>query len=153
MKNSIKSILAVATFAVITAPAAFACGESLFRVGKGVKYRAYSAPLPANVLVYATTDKEKEMATELARSGHGVYLVNSEEALAQQLGKGGYDVIIAPFSERQKVERSDSETSFLPITHDDTEASQVKDLYKRSVGSDDSVKKYLKAIHRTLKSA
>ena len=43
-----------------------ACGESLYRVGRGVVFRSYSAPIPANVLVYTRSDSEKEFAHRLA---------------------------------------------------------------------------------------
>jgi hypothetical protein len=42
------SVLMTGLFAVD----ALACGDSLYRVGKGVSYRVYTAPLPGSVLVY-----------------------------------------------------------------------------------------------------
>ena len=36
----------IAVFASLFALEAFACGDSLYRVGKGVSYRVYTAPLP-----------------------------------------------------------------------------------------------------------
>jgi len=54
----------------------YACGDSLYRVGKGVSYRVYTAPLPGSVLVYGEGEGAEILAQELARSGHGVRLVN-----------------------------------------------------------------------------
>jgi hypothetical protein len=34
------------------------CGESLFRVGKGLTYRDYTAPFPGNILIVANTEGE-----------------------------------------------------------------------------------------------
>ena len=51
---------------------AYACGDSLYRVGKGVSYRVYTAPLPGSVLVYGVGEGAELLAKELARSGHGV---------------------------------------------------------------------------------
>ena len=66
-----------------------ACGESLFRVGQGVRYRAYAVPIPANVLVYANTKEQLEMAQMLAQAGHGVQIVNDAAELDRHLGDSG----------------------------------------------------------------
>ena len=46
MKTRI-SILALLATALIGGNA-YACGDSLYRVGKGVSYRVYTAPLPGS---------------------------------------------------------------------------------------------------------
>ena len=56
---------------------ALGCGESMFRVGKGVHYRAYSAPIPGSVLVYARTNDEREVAQQLQDAGHNVMVVSN----------------------------------------------------------------------------
>ena len=45
---------------------AWACGDSLYRVGKGVSYRVYTAPLPGNVLVYGSSEAAEELAAKRA---------------------------------------------------------------------------------------
>ena len=137
---------------------AYSCGDSLYRVGKGVSYRVYSAPLPGNLLVYAQSEGAKQLAEELAKSGHGVHLVGSVDELATELEKGGYDVVIAPFSERGAVESTasaatNSNASFLPIAMSREEERLAKQSYERvMVPEKHEIKHYLKAIHRALKS-
>lgn len=134
---------------------AFACGDSLYRVGKGVSYRTYSAPLPGNLLVYGGSDGAKQLAEELARSGHGVHLVGNAVELASELGKGGYDVVIAPFSERIAIEKTTngSSASFLPIALNRDEERLAKESYARvMVPEKHELKHYLKEIHRALKN-
>lgn len=135
---------------------AMACGDSLYRVGKGVAYRTYSAPLPGNLLVYATSEHEKLIAEELANSGHGVYMVADAEEFATALEQGGYDVVIAPFSERAMIESTsvtikNAEASFLPVAQNGDEKKLAKQSYGTAVETNDNIKRYLKSIHRELK--
>lgn len=140
MQYRISALIALA--AVLVGTNAMACGESLYRVGKGVSYRAYSAPLPANLLVYANSERAKEIAAELARAGHGVHLVADASELESELRKGGYDVVIAPDSERQTVETlSSAGSSYLAVGSGDG----------AGLAPDDNIKQYLKAIHKALK--
>ena len=65
-----------------------ACGDSLYRVGKGVSYRIYTAPLPGSVLVYGQSEGAQQLAEALAKSGHGVRLVSNTEELESELESG-----------------------------------------------------------------
>lgn len=132
---------------------ALACGDSLYRVGKGVSYRTYSAPLPGNLLIYGTSEASKQLAEELARTGHDVHLVGSPDELTAELNKGDYDLVIAPFSERAVID-SASGTSFLPIAFSGEEEKLAKQSYDRvMVPEKHELKHYLKAIHRSLKNS
>jgi hypothetical protein len=150
MKTRITTLVALAV--ILTSVNAFACGDSLYRVGKGVSYRTYSAPLPGNLLVFGTSEGAKQLAEELARSGHGVHLVGSADELTSELDKGGYDVVIAPYSERAMIDGS-SGASFLPIAVNGEEERLAKESYGRvMVPEKHEIKHYLKAIHRALKN-
>lgn len=137
---------------------ALACGDSLYRVGKGVSYRVYTAPLPGSVLVYGQTEGAKQLAEALAQSGHGVRLVDNELDLSAELSSGNYDVVIASYSEHDKVEAttaraSSSHATYLPVAMDAQQESLAKQSYERVMVADqDEIKHYLKAIHKTLKS-
>ena len=137
---------------------ALACGDSLYRVGKGVSYRIYTAPLPGSVLVYGQSEGAKQLAEALAQSGHGVRLVENEMDLNAELETGNYDVVIAPYSEHAAVEAS-SEASgsvaatYLPVALDGDEKEIASQSYSKVMVADkDEIKHYLKAIHKTLKS-
>ncbi len=132
--------------------AALACGDSLYRAGKGVSYRIYSAPLPGNLLIFGTSESARLLAEELARSGHEVQLVRNSDDLTQQLASGKYDVVIAPYGERESVEAANSSSSFLPIAVAGDEEKLAKQSYDRvMVPEKHEIKHYLKAIHRALK--
>lgn len=135
-----------------------ACGESLHRIGKGVAYRVYTAPLPGSVLVYAQSEGAKELAAALAQSGHSVRLVASEAELESELATGDYDVVIAPYSEHEAVESGTSKltasnATFLPVASNREEEKLAKQSYDRvMLAEKDEIKHFLKAIHKTLKS-
>lgn len=137
---------------------ALACGDSLYRVGKGVSYRIYTAPLPGSVLVYGTSEGAKQLAEALAQSGHGVRLVNNEMDMNLELQTGEYDVVIAPYSEHAAVESSSEAfesvtTTYLPVALDGNEEKIANQSYSKVMVADkDEIKHYLKAIHKTLKS-
>ena len=135
-----------------------ACGESLHRVGKGVAYRVYTAPLPGSVLVYGQSEGAKELAEALARSGHGVRLVASEAELESELATGDYDIVIASYSEHEAVESGTSKltasnATFIPVASNREEEKLAKQSYDRvMLAQKDEIKHFLKAIHKTLKS-
>jgi hypothetical protein len=135
---------------------AYACGDSLYRVGKGVSYRVYTAPLPGSVLIYGEGEGAEVLARELARSGHGVRLVSSDKDLKVELGSGAYDVVIAAYSDKSVVSRdldvaADAPT-FLPVALTEEEEKQAREEHERvMLAEKDEIKHYLKAIHQTLK--
>ena len=147
----------VALLAILFSLDAFACGDSLYRVGKGVSYRVYTAPLPGSVLVYGQSEGAKQLAEALAQSGHGVRLVDNELALSMELSSGDYDVVIAPYSDHGTVETSAGasggiKTTYLPVAMSKDQAAIANESYAQvMVAERDELKHYLKAIHKTLK--
>jgi len=131
---------------------ALACGDSLYRAGKGVAYRTYSAPLPGNLLVFGQSAGAKALAEELARTGHDVRYVDDANELTAQLESGQYDVVIAPYSERRSVEATATTSSFLPVVISREEEKLAKQSYDSVMVPDKhEIKHYLKAIHQALK--
>lgn len=134
---------------------ALACGDSLYRVGTGVSYREYTAPLPGNVLIYGQSAGADELADALTRSGHRVRQVANELALAVELKTNQYDVIIASYRDHITVDDQSaaSNARFLPVAQNTDEQSLAVDRYGNALLADrDELKHYLKAIHQALKS-
>lgn len=137
---------------VMLSTTALACGDSLYRAGKGVGYRTYSAPLPGNLLVFGNSDAARQLALELSRSGHNVQVVSNSDELGNELQSGTYDVVIAPYSERQSVEAASTSASYLPIATSGDEEQMAKQTYDTVMVPDKhEIKHYLKAIHSSLK--
>ena len=152
MKSPVTVIIALVT--LFLSLEVFACGESLYRVGKGVSYRVYTAPLPGSVLVYSQSEGGRQLAEALAQSGHGVQLVETETEFKQEMGKGSYDVVIAAYSDHALVEANQegSATEFIPVAVNEEEKQAAKQAYGRVLLANQAeVKHYLKAIHKSLK--
>ena len=153
MKSPITAIIALV--ALFLSLEGFACGESLYRIGKDVSYRVYAAPLPGSVLVYGQSEAAKQLAEALAQSGHGVHFVENETDFAQEMGTGNYDVVIAAYSDHAMVEANQegSSTEFIPVAESREEEQAAKRDYDRVLVADHAeIKDYLKAIHKSLKS-
>lgn len=152
----VRTALLTAIVTTLVTGTAFACGDSLYRVGKGVSYRVYTAPLPGSVLVYGEGEGAELLAQELARSGHGVRLVSDNEELKAELGSGDYDVVIAAYSDRSAVAQDTNDAAdaptFLPVALTKEEQKQAREEHERVMLAErDEIKHYLKAIHQTLK--
>lgn len=151
MQSSVRFL--IVAVAVLFSLDAIACGDSMYRVGKGVSYRVYTAPLPGSVLVYGQSEGARHLAEALAQSGHGVRYVDSEADLESELSSGSYDVVIASYAQHDRVEASSASATYLPVVDTKDQAQEVgKDYDKVMVASRDEIKHYLKAIHASLKT-
>lgn len=153
---TIRTVVLTALATTLIAGNAFACGDSLYRVGKGVSYRVYTAPLPGSVLVYGQGEGAEQLAQELARSGHGVRLVTDGEDLKNELGSGAYDIVIAAYADQLAVESGSqgaaAPPTFLPVALTRDEEAKAREQHDRvMLAEEDEIKHYLKAIHQTLK--
>ena len=151
-----RNVLLVSLATTLFAGNVLACGDSLYRVGKGVSYRVYTAPLPGSVLVYGHGEGAEQLAQQLALSGHGVRLVSNDEELQAEIGSGAYDVVIAAYSEKAAVLPGTSVAAdaptFLPVAWTKDEEKQARAEHERvMLAEKDEIKHYLKAIHQTLK--
>ena len=136
----------------------YACGDNaVYRVGQGLAYRVYTAPLPGHVLIYGQNAADRELAMELGHSGHAVRLVSTDQELQQELDTGNYDVVLAPYSDHQAVESkasaAASQPTLLPVAQTRDEEKQAKQDYQHVMKArKKDIKQYLLAIHKTLKS-
>lgn len=149
------AIVAVVTMAPFSS-ATYACGESMFRVGKGVHYRAFSAPIPATVLVFARTDSERVVAEDLRSAGHNVSIVASDDELMREMQGRKFDVVVAPYSKREVVEAQSPEVAAHPnwvpvVEKGSADQRLARTQFSNIVTTDADVRKYLRAIHRTMK--
>ena len=112
-----------------------------------------TAPLPGSVLVYGQSEGARMLAEALAQSGHGVRYVENEAELESELSSGSYDVVIASYSEHDRVEASSVGATYLPVVDTKDQAKLVEEDYEEVMVADrDEIKHYLKAIHATLKT-
>lgn len=91
----------IGTFALAPAQGQ-ACGESLMRLGQGLRYQVYQAKLPANVLVFrgpsmpaVRPEAGQAFVDGLRKAGHRVTVVDATENLGEALQAQRFDVVIA----------------------------------------------------------
>ena len=154
MSNKTVISIVVGTILALGSASVYACGESLFRVGKGVSYREYTAPLPGTILVVAKTESELALVERLAAAGHAIYVVSDPSEIPDQISNRKIDVVLAHYHQRDAVESSDlASATFIPVAQNGTEeVSQANKLYQQSLTNEDSVLTFLKTIHKTLKA-
>lgn len=153
MKSSVTLLSAL--LAVFLTHEVLACGDSLYRVGTGISYREYTAPLPGNVLIYGETEGANELAEALTRSGHTVRQVGNELALEVELQTNQWDIIIASYRDHDAVDAHSEKSgaTFLPVAQNNDEKIIAMDRYGDALVVDqDELKHYLKAIHKALKN-
>ncbi len=148
------ALVAGAALSSLVSLNAHACGESLFRVGKGVAYRAQTAPLPGNVLVVSP---DTGLAERLAAAGHHITVVTSPERIAQALASGKYDVVLASYNDREivaaQMAAAPNTTAYVPVTTEGAQKAEAARSYARYVSADDDFTQFLRVIHRTLKAS
>lgn len=157
MSLSFRSASAILIATAFASTPAFACGESLFRVGKGVSYREYQAPLPGNILMVAQSADDRLVAEWLANTGHNVQVVDDPLKLSGFLKEGRFDVVLAAFKDRNSVAAQEasagSKAKYIPVAAETTgEAGVARAQFKQALTTKSTPRDLLKAIHKTLKS-
>lgn len=149
--KSLNVVLVIAL--TVSSVGVMACGESLFRVGQSSRF-SYTAPISGSILIVAYTESGRTMAKLLAESGHDVHVVSSASEIRAEFGEQRFDVVLALFSERKVVEAEMATFNavFLPVATVE-ERNLARDMYREILTTDDSLKRTLRTIHRTLKDA
>ncbi len=146
-----KYLLSMALVGIFGAVEVQACGDSLYRVGRGVAYRTYSAPLPGNLLVHVHSAETEALATAMAESGHSVRIVADLDELRSELNRGGYDVVVTSLDDSFTATQGLGAV-FVPFAATSAEAKSVKRQFKRVLVATDDLPRHLLTIHRVLKS-
>jgi hypothetical protein len=142
----------VSTLLLPVSPA-FGCGESLFRVGKGVLYREYTAPLPGRILIVADEEAELAFVDVLRRAGHQLTVVRAADDVGGALAVEQFDIVMAHYADHavvsRQIQQSGARVAELPVASaGELDAARAVNPYAPNV--DDNIKRFLKAIHRTL---
>ena len=157
MQNRTFAVVISSLLLTLVAGNALACGESLFRVGKGVAFRQYTAPLPGTILAVARTEAELAMIQQLVAAGHDVHVVAEPSLVGDELTRHDheFDIVLAYYDQRADIaaQTAMASATYLPVTIAGTaQASQAATEFERTLSNDDSVKRFLKVIHKTLKA-
>ena len=149
------STVLLAAFSALLSGNALACGESLFRVGKGVTFREYSAPLPGNILVVANTESERAMVERLAAAGHEIHVVADASEIGAEIRRTEhpFDLVLAYFADRDVVEAQlVASTEYLPVALEGPEEELAAQRYGRYLPDQGNVRQFLRTIHAALRA-
>jgi hypothetical protein len=77
---------------------AWACGDKMVQVGRGVRYQRAAAVRPAAILMFLSAGSDRQAAnklrSELVLVGHKVQMVDDAGALASILGSHHVDIVL-----------------------------------------------------------
>lgn len=130
-----------------------ACGESLLRVGQGLRYQVYQAKVPATVLVYAGATRPEVLAG-LQRAGHHVTVARDAQALDQALLARRYDLVMVDSADADMVA---AQLQRLAVHPDLVPVAARRETAKRSshaeaIAATASIGQYLRRINLIMKA-
>ncbi|MGH8121471.1 MAG: hypothetical protein ACREPT_01725 [Rudaea sp.] len=141
---------------------AYACGESMFHSGQGMRYHAFITRQPAEILIYRSLAPDpdasrKELYSGLQRAGHKVTIVTDSGTLAQALTTKKYDVIIAGTRDMQTVEAQLDKSQHAPallavLGPDAVKDASIRQHFPHNLREDDGLNQYLKSIEQTMQT-
>lgn len=91
-----KTLLALAL--LLASPSAFACGDKLAQIGRGVRYQRANAVHSASILILIDARLDRQTASRLGRAfttvGHKVQIVDGAAGMTTALKAKRYDVVV-----------------------------------------------------------
>lgn len=152
--NVIKVSRRLLSFALaLGALPALACHELVVTAGQGLATQAYIAPNPANVLVLYTDASHDREYEGLDLAGHRLTLVDDVDALADELARNDYDIVIAPLDSIETVSAITNidTVRVLPVVSRDLRRSpEVRDRFDQYLVDGAGVARFLAVINRVM---
>jgi hypothetical protein len=158
-----KRFLGVALLAILTAlggTTAFACGDKLLAIGRGLRFQRASAAREANLLIYSrsgVTLTGAKLQNTLRQSVHKLELVKDGAQLDGALRAGRVDVVLVAFADlsaiAQQLHSAPSQPVILPVlihpSKADLAAARKEYKFALSAGADES--EYLLAVDEAMR--
>lgn len=153
----IKLTLVAAAIALINVTCVWACGESLFHSGQGMRYHAFITRQPADILIYRpgaanVSDSSQQLVAGLQKAGHRITVVSDETTMASTLMDHHFDVVIASAKDMdaitQRLDKSAREPALLAVVGND--GATPGDRFAHTVRENDGLHQYLKSIEQSM---
>lgn len=152
MNRQIPSCVATAlalTLALAPSPGQ-ACGESLLRVGQGLRYQVYKARVPATVLVYGEAMRPQVLAA-LQQAGHRLTVARDVQALDQALLARRYDMVMVASGDADTVathmQRLSVRADMVAV-----ESSRSQSRRADAIAANAGIGQYLKRINQIMQA-
>lgn len=153
------------SMALLAAPVAEAdaCGESLMRLGQGLRYQVYQAKHPATVLVYVgpnapviQADALETFVASLRRAGHRVTVADGDTALTPALQQQSFDVVLTAAGDADAVSARAGDTGghpvVVPVVGQRSDAGSLRTRYAHVLHTGDSFGRYLRVLNQVMAS-
>ena len=149
--------------AALSATTAWACGDKLLAVGRGLRFQHVSAAHEANLVVYSartqngTALSSTKLQTTLRRAVHSLQLVQGGSQLDEALKSGRVDVVLVDFTDiasvTQQLQSTSSKPVILPILvkPSKTALAAAQKEYKFALRAPADDFEYLTAIDEAMK--
>jgi hypothetical protein len=129
-----------------------ACGELRFNAGRGLPFQSYIATRPADVLVVRGAAVEEGYLEALEAAGHHLTIVASAGAVAAELGRQHYDVVIAGYEALEavspQVDAASSSPRLLPVVERALRKDPVVTRFGQVLLDTASIGQYLTVINK-----
>ncbi|MFL6452214.1 MAG: hypothetical protein ACJ746_31795 [Bryobacteraceae bacterium] len=155
-------ISTVVTAALLSGIAAFACGDKLLAIGRGVRFQRLYAARKANLLIYSVGARSgadldsARLQISLKRAVHNLQLVRDRSQLDGALASGQADVVLVQFTDLAAIARqlrsSPSRPVILPVLFKPSKAdfAAAEKEYKFALKADADELEYLTAIDKAM---
>ena len=152
------ALLAIVTALGVTA--AFACGDKLLAIGRGVRFQRVSAAREANLLIYSRSGaalSNAKLQSTLKQAVHKLQLVKDGAQLDGALKSGRVDVVLVDFGDlsgiTQQLQSAPSQPVILPVLINPSKAdlSAARKEYKFALKASADEAEYLIAIDEAMK--
>lgn len=149
---------------LLTAVAAFACGDKLMLLARGARFgQVYSRSHPASVLAYMRQDssvpvvvRDLEHNSALKQAGHKLQVVEDRTALDEALKTGKYDLVLADVADaeslEQQVRSAPSSPMMLPVVYKPSKAEETAagKKFRFVLKAPGNAERYLAAIDKAM---
>ena len=150
--------------AAVSGTTAFACGDKLLALGRGLRFQRAYAAQEANLVIYSAgrqnsaTIGSTKLQTTLRRAVHSLQVVQGGSQLDQALKSGKVDVLLVDFADlagiTSQLQSAPSKPVILPVIVKPSKAgfaaAQKEYRFTLKAGADDF--EYLAAIDEAMKS-
>jgi hypothetical protein len=158
-------VLGAATAALLmSATLAYACGDKLLALNRGLRFQDFSSSRRASILIYShkglgTSDANNggPLQSALVKAGHKLRTVGDRSGLDDALKTGHYDLVLIDVLDVPLVEESlraaPSSPLIVPIVYEGTKPAEdelLKKQYPFLLKASDKNGRYLTTIDRAL---
>ena len=149
--------------ALLSGTAAFACGDKLLAIGRGMRFQRISVAHQANLLIYTAGAQNgaplnnARLQTSLKRAVHNLQLVRGGSELDQALKSGGVDVVLVSFADlagiARQLQSARSKPVILPVLVQPSKAefTAAQKEYRVALKAAANEFEYLTAIDQAMK--